>query len=273
MPKKEKKESMEKERMRFSGKRSMWRGFLSFGLVSIPVSLFTTFAEKEISFNLLCKTCFTPIRYKRWCDTCNKEVPWNEVVKGYRVASGEYVVFTQQDFESIPLPTERTIEIEEFVDGSQIDPVFFEKSYYVIPEKGGERAYHLLLSAMESLGRSAIAKVVLRNREDLTVLRPYKGAFILTLLHYSAEIVDIGKIAGKEGEYVLPKEEVKLAEELVTTMTHSLDLAKYKDNYRAAIEQMVKEKVAGKYVARPPPKAAEVKNLVVALKKSIEKAK
>ncbi len=273
MPKKAKSESVERERMRMSGKRAMWRGFLSFGLVSIPISLFTTFAEKEISFNLLCKTCFTPIRYKRWCDTCNKEVPWSEIVKGYRVAQGEYVVFTQQDFESIPLPTAHTVEIEEFVEGAQIDPVYFEKSYYVIPDKGGERAYHLLLQAMEALGKSAISKVVLRNREDLCVLRPYRGAFILTLMHYSAEIVDVSVIAGKEKEYELPKEELKLATDLVGAMSHKLDLAKYKDNYRAAIEQMVKEKAAGKIIAKPAQKPAEVKSLVLALKESIEKAK
>jgi DNA end-binding protein Ku len=275
MPGKKKKSvSVEKQGMRLSGKRAIWSGHISFGLVSVPISLYSTFQERPISFNMLCKTCLSPIKYKRWCEKCGKEVPWQDVLKGYKLAKEEYVIVTEEDLENIPLPTARTILVQEFVSGGGIDPLYFDKNYLILPDSGGEHAFYLLLNAMEALGRVAIAKMVLRNREDLVLLRPYHGVFLLTMLHYPQEIIDVGKfVSGLEpGKESYEKDEEKLAKELIDAMTKELDLQKYKDEYRKALEELVERKASGKPMPKQP-KAQEVKSLVEALKRSVEKAK
>ncbi len=274
MPRTKSKKSPEKERMGYAGKKAIWSGFLSFGLVSVPVSVYSPFAEHPVSFNMLHRKCLTPIRYKRWCDSCKREVAFEEVVKGYRISKDQYVVITKEEFEGISIPTARSIEVEEFVSGVDIEPVYYDKSYYLLPDKGGEHAFYLLMHVAESLGRVAVAKVALRNKEELVLLRPYRGALLMTVLHYPQEILDISKIiTPKElGPIALGKEEEKLARQLVDSMTKELDLAKYRDEYRLAIQNIVESKLAG----RPVPKAPQVvraRSLVEALKKSVAKSK
>ncbi len=266
--------SPEKRSMRLAGKKAIWSGHISFGLVSVPISLYSTFQEQPISFNLLCKTCMSQLRYKRWCDKCGKEVPWPEVLKGYKLAKGEYIVITGEDLENIPLPTSRTIMVQEFVSGHGIDPLYFDKSYFLLPDSGGEHAFYLLLSAMEALGRVAVAKMVMRNREDLVLLRPYRGVFLLTMMHYPEEITDVSKLVGPAPEKAesFGKDEEKLARELIDAMTRELDLEKYRDEYRKALEELVESKAAGKELPKRQG-VQEVKSLVEALKKSVEKAK
>ncbi len=272
--KKAKDVSAEKQGMRLSGRRAIWSGHISFGLVSVPVSLYSTFQERPISFNMLCKTCLGPLKYKRWCERCGKEVPWQDVLKGYKLAKEEYVVITEEDLESIPLPTARKILVQEFVSAGGIDPLYFDKSYLILPDRGGEHAFYLLLGAMEAMGRAALAKMVLRNREDLVLLRPYHGVFLLTMLHYPQEIIDVAgfvsAVEGKKEEF--EKEEEKLARELIDAMTRELDLQKYRDGYRKALEELVERKASGKPIPKAL-KAEEVKSLLVALKRSVEKAK
>jgi DNA end-binding protein Ku len=214
-----------------------------------------------------------PLKYKRWCDKCGKEVAWQEVLKGYRISKDKYVVVTAEDLENIPLPTARTITVLEFASGYELDPIYFDKSYFLLPDSGGEHAFYLLMNAMEALGRVAVAKFVLRNREDLVLLRPYKGTFLLTMLHYPEEIVDLGKLVPETKRGSFSREEEKLAKELIDAMTTELDLGKYRDGYRRALQELVESKISGKGISRPPPKVQEVKNLVETLKKSVEKTK
>lgn len=260
-----------KEGMQAGKRKAIWSGFITFGLVSVPVSLHSSVAERPLSFNMLCNTCFSPLRYRRWCEKCGREVPWQQVQKGYRISKNEYVIITKDDLESMKIPV-RDIRILEFVSGCRLEPVYFEKSYYILPEKGGEHAFYLLLNAMEELDRCAIGKIVLRNKEDLILLRPYKDAFLLTMLHYPQEILDVGSISRKEAEAIrFSSEEERLAKDLVESMTTRMDLGKYRNEYRQALEEMIEAKAAGKVVAKPAPRAKEVKSLIEALKKSVER--
>ena len=263
-----------KEEAQRGRKKAIWSGFITFGLVSVPVSMYSSAAERPISFNMLCNTCFSPLRYRRWCEKCGREVPWQDVQKGYRISKNEYIIVTKHDLESMKIPA-KDLRILEFVSGHALEPVYFERSYYILPERGGEHAFYLLLNAMEELKRSAIGKIVIRNKEDLVLLRPYKNAFLLTVLHYPQEILEVESISGtKEAEAIrFTSEEEKLAKDLVQAMTAEMNLRKYRNEYREALEEMIKAKAEGKVTAKPLPKAKEVKSLIEALKRSVNTAK
>src|SRR5688500_9223142 len=166
------------------GRRAMWSGAITFGMVNIPVKLFSATNAKDISFNLLHSTCGTRVQQKRWCPTDDAEVPWEEIVRGYDYAKGQYVTLTDDDFEKLPLPSKNTIAISAFVQASEIDPVYYEKSYYLEPDARGEKAYALLLKALSDKELTGIATITMRKKEQLCSIRGQTGTLMLETLFY-----------------------------------------------------------------------------------------
>src|SRR3990170_7252820 len=171
--------------------RSIWNGVISFGMVSIPVKLYTATEEKDISFNLLHKECGTRLKQLRWCPEHERAVEWNEVARGYEYARDEYVVMTDEDFEKLPLPSRRTVELTAFVDARQIDPIYYQKTYYLEPDEKGVKPFALLMRALKEKGLTGLAKIAIRNKEQLCALRPMDGTLVLETLCYPDEIREV----------------------------------------------------------------------------------
>ncbi len=249
--------------------RASWKGTISFGLVTIPIKVYSAQRDRSVSFTLLHKDCMTPIKYKKWCPKCNREVSSDEIVKGYEIAKGEYVVLTDEDLEKIPLKTVKSVQILGFVRKEEVDnPLLFRKVYYIVPDKGGEKAYTLLREALKAEGRVAVAKVAIRGKEYLALVYPLNRILGLVLLYYADEIVPEEELpAFAEGE-VTP-EELELARELIRMLEKPFVHEEYKDEYREALEKLIKQKLEGKEIVIPETKPEEVKELVEALKATV----
>lgn len=252
--------------------KAMWSGVISFGMVTIPVKLYSATQSRDISFNLLHATCGTRLQQKRWCPTDDVEVPWSETVRGYEYAKGEYVTLTDEDFERLPLPSKHTIELSAFVEESEIDPVFYEKSYFLEPDKKGEKPYALLLKALEKKHLTAIATITIRKKEQLCALRPRDGVVMLETLYYPDEVrlehgVDLDKAKVNERE-------LEMAFTLIELLRKPFEPEEYQDHYREALAQLIDAKLEGRDVVKSPPaREAKVLDLADALRKSVEAAK
>lgn len=252
--------------------RAIWSGSISFGMVTIPVKLFGATESKDIRFNLLHATCGSKLQQKRWCPTDEVEVPWNETARGYEFSKGQYVVLTEEDFEQLPLPSKHTIELNAFVEEQEIDPVFYEKSYYLEPGDRAEKPYALLLRALEEKKLSATASITIRKKEQLCVLRAHKGTIMLETLFYPDEVrqepgVDLNKVKVSERE-------LEMAYTLIELLKKPFDASEYRDNYREALAQVIEAKLEGKQVvSAPPTRDTGVIDLAEALKRSVEAAK
>lgn len=252
--------------------KAMWSGVISFGMVSIPVKLYSATSSKDISFNLLHATCGTRLQQKRWCPTDEVEVPWNETMRGYEYSKGEYVTLTDEDFESLPLPSKHTIELSAFVNESEIDPVYYEKSYYLEPDKNGQKPYALLLKALEKKNLTALATITIRKKEQLCTIRPREGTIMLETLYYPDEVtaeraVDLGAVK-------VTDRELDMAFTLIELLRKPFEPEEYHDHYRDALSEMIEAKLEGKQVVRSPvPRDSKVIDLAEALKKSVAAAK
>jgi DNA end-binding protein Ku len=249
----------------------MWSGVISFGMVSIPVKLHTATRAKDISFNLLHATCGTRIQQKRWCPTDEVEVPWDEIVRGYAYTKDKYVTLTDEDFEKLPLPSRQTVAISAFVRADEIDPVYYEKSYYLSPGERGEKPYALLLKALDEKGLVAIATITIRKKEQLCALRPHNGTLLLDTLYYPDEVtlspeVDVSKAK-------LTAEELKMAYRLVELLEKPFDPSEYHDTYREALGEPIDAKLEGREIVTAPPREAKVIDLREALARSVQAAK
>ncbi|HEU5039553.1 MAG TPA: Ku protein [Gemmatimonadales bacterium] len=252
--------------------KAIWSGSISFGMVTIPVKLFGATESKDISFNLLHATCGTRLKQVRWCPTDEVEVPWNETARGYEYAKGQYVVLTDEDFEKLPLPSKHTIEISAFVAEQEIDPVFYERSYYLAPDERAEKPYALLMQALAEKKLAAVAAITIRKKEQLCVLRPQAGVMMLETLFYPDEVraqpeveVKGAKVSGRE---------LEMAFTLIELLRKPFDPAEYKDHYREALGELIEAKLEGKEVVTSP-EAPEPKviDLADALRKSVEAAR
>ncbi len=252
--------------------RAIWSGSISFGMVTIPVKLFGATESKDISFNLLHATCGTRLKQVRWCPTDEVEVPWNETARGYEYAKGQYVVLSDEDFEKLPLPSKHTIEISAFVEEGEIDPVFYEKSYYLAPDERAEKPYALLFQALQDKRLAAIAAITIRKKEQLCVLRPQAGVMMLETLYYPDEIRSQPEVEVKQAK--VSDRELQMAFTLIDLLRKPFDPEEYKDHYREALEQLIEAKLEGKEVVTSP-EAAETKviDLAAALRKSVEAAR
>jgi DNA end-binding protein Ku len=251
--------------------RSIWNGVISFGMVSIPVKLLTATDSKDISFNLLHKECGTRLKQLRWCPTHERAVEWSEIARGYEYAKDEYVIMEDEDFEKLPLPSKQTVELSAFVKAEEIDPIYYEKSYYLEPDEKGVKPFALLMKALKEKELTGIAKIAIRNKEQLCALRPMNGTLVMETLLYPDEI----RAAPEEvGDVDVSKKELDMAFTLIDLMTEEFDPEQYKDEYREALMKVIEDKLEGveteaAVVASP----AKVTDIMSALKKSVAAAK
>ena len=255
--------------------RSIWKGAISFGLVSIPVKLYSATEEKDVSFHQVHREDGGRIRYKRVCQVDGEEVPYSDIAKGYELPSGEVVVLTDEDFADLPLTTSRAIDVLEFVPLDQVDPMYFAKSYYLEPDGQGAKPYVLLREALENSGRVALVKVALRSRESLATLRVREGVFVLEMMLWPDEIrtPDFGFL---DEDIDVRQQELKMAESLIESLSGDFEPEQYSDNYREALQALIDAKVEGREVVQPTEPATDsgtVVDLMAALRASVEAAK
>ena len=255
--------------------RAIWSGSISFGLVNIPVKLYTATKSRGLKLQNLCGKCGTPIKHKRWCPKCEREVPWNEVVKGYKIAKGKYIVIKRSELERIKLKTTKTIEIVAFVDLASLDPILYQTTYYVVPEESGVKAYSLFVEALRLTGKAAIGRVVMKNKEYLVALRAYKKGIAMHVLHYLGEIRDIEELEELRGLVTISERELELARLLIEQLTKKeLKLEEFKDRYTEALKKLIKAKAKGEEIKiEEKGEVHEAKSLMEALKASLEAMK
>jgi DNA end-binding protein Ku len=255
--------------------RTMWKGAISFGLVSIPIRLYPATEEKGLKFNQLHDEDHGRIKYQRTCAIDGDEVTFEHIVKGYEYEKDKYVVLTDEDFDAVPVESSRAIEILQFVDLEEIDPIYYKKTYYLIPEEMGVKAYTLLREAMTETGRVGIAKVSFRDKEHLATLRFRDDVFLLETMFWPDEIraSDFDEI-GESSKLKVRSQEVQMAQSLIENLTSSFDPTEYKDNYREALLQVVEKKIAGEEIeVIPEAEAPKVVDLMEALKASVAATK
>jgi DNA end-binding protein Ku len=255
--------------------RAIWKGNISFALVSIPISLFSATRKNELSFHYLHKKDMSPVSYKRFCDSENVEVPWEEITRGYEYERDRYVEITDEDLDKADVELTKTIQIQEFVQEDEIDPVYFDKPYYLEPQKGGERAYALMRDALAESGKVGIAKVVLKSREHLAAVKSVGNLLTLQTMRFAHEIVDSGSLNVPQKTDV-SKKEMDLANTLIDSMSDKFDPGKYKDDYYDKVLGIIQMKVAGVSPQAPAPKGpgpAKVVDLMEILKQSLSETK
>ncbi|MER7366089.1 non-homologous end joining protein Ku [Nonomuraea wenchangensis] len=254
--------------------RSIWKGAISFGLVTIPVKLYSATEQKDVSFHQVHRADGGRIRYKRVCQLDGEEIPYADIAKGYELATGEMVVLTDEDFEDLPLTTSRRIDVLQFTPAEQIDPIYFAKSYYLEPDAQGAKPYVLLRDALESSGQVAVVKVALRQRESLATLRVRDGVFVLETMLWPDEI-RAPDFEFLEEDIEVRAQELKMAESLISTMESDFDPSEYHDTYREALQHVIEAKVEGKEVvpAAEEEEAGPAVDLMAALRASVEAAK
>jgi DNA end-binding protein Ku len=248
---------------------SVWKGHLTFGLVSIPIRLFAAARSERISLNQLHKVCHSRVRQPQFCPTCNRQVERSEIIKGYEYEKDQYVLFTEEELDKLDPPSARTMEILQFVKLEDVDPLYFDASYYATPEDAGKKAYHLLLAAMEQSGHAAIAKLYMHQREYIVVIRPRANGLTIHTMYYADEIRSVSEYGQKDGAE--PKEqERKLALQLIESLSAPFEPQNFRDEYRESLKAMISAKLKGQEVAAAPhPQLAPVVDLMEALKKSL----
>lgn len=248
-----------------------YKGAITFGLVYIPITLSTSVKENDIGFNLIDKKTMSRVKYKKTCVDCeNKEVKNENIVKGYQYEKDKYVIFTDEDFEKLKSPKDKNITIEQFVNLDEVDPIYFDKSYYVSPQ-GSDRAFLVLLEAMEKENKAAISKTVLGSKENLLLIRAKNGNMLVNTLFFEEEIQSSPEIKSQK----IKREELNLAKTLINQMTKPFKPEKYKDEYNKKVQNAIKKKIAGKKIvsAKNQKEPTKVINLMEALQKSVKSTK
>jgi DNA end-binding protein Ku len=249
--------------------RSIWRGTISFGLVSVPVRMFTATESKELRFHFLHKDDLTPIGYDKVRKDTGEHVDPEDIVRGFEVSKGQYVPLEDEDLDRLDVELTKAIDICDFVDLDEIDPVYFRKAYYLLPEDGAEKPYLLLVRALEETGKVGIAKVVIRNKQHLAALRPVNGTLVLETMYYADEVRKPDKVKAK-GD--LRAAEVEMAKSLVENLSEPFDPEKYDDTYRKELLGLMRAKAKGKKLPEPQEdEGGEVIDLMQALRESVEK--
>jgi len=253
--------------------RSMWKGSIAFGLVNIPVELYSAVRDHRPKFRLLHAKDEAPVRYERVCQTEGKPVAWEDLVKGYEYSKGQFVVLTKDDFKTAAVEKTKTIDILDFVDPKQVDERYFETPYYLQPGKGADRAYALLREAIRDSGRLGVAKLILREAQHLAAVEAIGDALVLTMMRFSDELADLG-------EFKFPKKadiraaELKMARQLIDTLASDWDPEKYTDEYKENLMRVINAKVKGKTPRlkdmESTPKGAQVVDLMARLRASLE---
>ncbi len=250
--------------------RSIWSGAISFGLVNIPVQLNSAVeTEERLDFDMLSKKDMAPIRYARIDTKTGKEVPWKDIVKGFQYTKGKYVVITDEDFARASPEKTKTINIVQFVKEEEIDPIYYEKPYYVLPDKKANKAYKLLVKALEETETVGLAEFMLRNRMHICALKAYNGILLLNQMRYEEEVRVVPELENKER---VTAKEVDLAVKLINQLTEKFDPSAFKDTYVNELKKVIKAKASGKqiHVAEPKKTTATVKDLMEVLRQSLD---
>jgi DNA end-binding protein Ku len=255
--------------------RPLWKGAITFGLISIPVRLYSAVKEKSLKFHLLHEEDNGRIKYERRCSKCGKEVAWDDIVKGYEFSKDHYVTFTDEELDSVEMDSVKAIDVEAFVPLDQIDPIYFNKTYYVIPDAGGLKAYKLLVEALEAEGQVGVAKVAFRDKEHLSTIRLKDDIFVLETMHWPDEISEPA-FEELEKNVKIKDTEVKMARQLIQQLADDFHPEQFKDDYRERLEDLAEKKIEGQEIAialEPEEEPTKVVDLMEALKASVAEAK
>jgi DNA end-binding protein Ku len=258
--------------------RAIWTGSISFGLLNVPVKLYSAVSKKSVSFRELRESDGSRIRHKRVAEADGKEVDYNDIVKGYEIAPEQYVVITRDELEELDPKKTRAIEVLDFVDLDDIDPIYFDHPYYLGPDKGAERAYALLVKAMEDSHKVAVCRFVLRNRESLAALRPMNGVMTMATMRFADEVVSTDELTEVLGEEVEApkKKELDMAKALIDSLTSEFDAEQYRDEYREELLDLIERKAKGESIVSSEaeaPKPTKAPDLMAALEESLAAVK
>ena len=253
---------------------TMWKGSVSFGLVNIPVKMFAATEDKDIRFKTLHKKCRTPIRQERVCPACNEKIGPDDLVRGFEYEPGRFVLIDDEDLEAIQPATAKTAEILDFVDLREIDPIYFDKSYYLAPQDNtGGKAYSLLCQAMKNTGRIAVAKITIRNKQSLAVIRVLDNILVLETIFYPDEVRPVSQVSGIPGDIRIEERELSMARQLIENLTSEFRPEKYRDEYREDLLELIRKKAEGKeIVTAPEAPQRNVVDLMAALQASLQQA-
>lgn len=251
--------------------RPMWKGAISFGLVNIPVKLYTATESKNIRFNFLHKECKTPIQYEKKCPLCDRVLENHDIVRGYEYEKGKYVVVQDEDIEGLPLESIKAIQILDFVNLAEIDPIYYLKSYFVSPNELGGKPYRLLYQALKETGKIAVAKVFLRTKETLAAIRVYENCLMMETMFFADEVRKPQTIPELESKPEIHDNELKMAKSLISNLTAEFKPEKYDSNYRKALQELIAKKVANEEIEIPREitKDEKIVDLMEALKASV----
>src|ERR687884_2161070 len=257
--------------------RSIWSGAISFGLVNVPVKLYSAVSRKTVRFHQLNKDTGHRIQQKRVDPVTGDEVEYDDIVKGYELTRDRYVVLTPEELDALDPERTRTIDIEDFVDLSDIDPIYYDHPYYLVPDRGAEKAYGLLLNAMQESGKVAIARVVLRSKEQLVAIRPAGDLLMMETMIFADEVVDHTELdeLPDAKDLKASKRELKMAQQLIDSLSSDFEPEKYRDEYRERVLELIERKAGGEEVVleAPPEEPQPVPDLMAALEASISSAK
>ncbi|MFC4404139.1 Ku protein [Gracilibacillus xinjiangensis] len=255
---------------------TMWKGTISFGLVNIPVKLHSATENKDIPLRNLHKECHSPVKYEKVCPVCDKEVANDDIVKGFEYTKNKFVILEDDDLEAIRDENEeKAVEIVDFVKLEEIDPIYFDKSYYLSPNDGGTKGYVLLREALHETGKIGLAKITIRSKEHLAVVRMYQNTLVMETIHFPDEVRNFQEVPNVPEETKIVEKELDTAKLLIDQLTTEFDPEKYTDDYRTALLDLIEQKRKGEEVstAKEPKKHDNVTDLMEALEKSLQKTK
>ena len=264
----------EKATTRGDDMHTMWKGTISFGLVNIPVKLHSATENKDIPLKNLHKECQSPIKYEKVCPACDKEVTNDDIVKGFEYTTNKFVILEDEDLQSIrDEKQEKSVEIMDFIDLKEIDPIYFDRTYFLSPNEGGGKAYTLLREALKETKKIGLAKITIRSKEHLAVVRFYENTLVMETIHWPDEVRDYKDVPNVPEETELVEKELETAKLLIEQLTTAFEPTKYKDEYRSALLELIEQKKQGKEVAtaKEPKKKDNVTDLMEALEKSLKK--
>lgn len=256
--------------------RSIWSGAISFGLVNVPVKLFTAVRKKDVRFHQLHEKDGGRVKQKRVCSIDGEEVPYEEIAKGYEIADGQYVMIEPDELDTLDPEATHTIDISDFVELDQIDPLFYDSNYYLVPDERGGKPYRLLLEAMQDAGRVGVATVVMRTKQYLVAVRPVSDALVMSTLNFGDEVVPQEELEGlPAGRTKVGERELKMAQQLIDSLAADWEPDKYRDTYREQVLELIEKKAEGKEIVAPaePERPAPVIDLMAALEASLAAAK
>lgn len=258
--------------------KTIWKGAINFGLINVPVKLSAATQKEDVAFRLLHKKCKQPLNQKRWCARCNKEVEFTETVKGFEYEKGKFAVIDEKDLERLPVKSAKYIQIADFIDLKEIDPVFYEKSYYLTPETTGEKAFLLLRDVMREADKVAIGKITIREKEHLCVIRTYDKILCMETMYFADEVrsSEPGEMEKIEKKHTVTGAEKEMAAKLLENLTAKFEPEKYHDEYREELKKLIAAKIEGDDTVEAAPALADnakVIDLMERLRQSVEATK